>query len=97
MNIKNRLTLMSFLQFFICGAWLITVGKYWFGTKQWSGAEFGAVFATLALSSILLPAFLVVVGCNGLIFSITNIGKTITGNTFTNKVIKFFIVNTISY
>jgi len=56
MNIKNRLTLMSFLQFFVWGAWLITVGNYWFGTKQWSGAEFGAIFSTLGLSSIIMPA-----------------------------------------
>ncbi|ESU25334.1 nupG protein [Flavobacterium limnosediminis JC2902] len=56
MNIKNRLVLMSFLQFFVWGAWLITVGNYWFGTKQWSGAEFGAIFSTLGLSSILMPA-----------------------------------------
>ena len=56
MNIKNRLTLMSFLQFFVWGAWLITVGNYWFATKQWSGAEFGAVFSTLGLSSIIMPA-----------------------------------------
>ena len=56
MNIKNRLTLMSFLQFFVWGAWLITVGNYWFATKQWSGAEFGAVFSTLGISSILMPA-----------------------------------------
>lgn len=56
MNIKYRLTLMSFLQFFVWGAWLITVGNYWFGTKQWSGAEFGAIFSTLGLSSIIMPA-----------------------------------------
>ena len=56
MNIKNRLTLMSFLQFFVWGAWLITVGNYWFASKQWSGAEFGAIFSTLGLSSILMPA-----------------------------------------
>jgi NHS family xanthosine MFS transporter len=56
MSIKNRLTVMSFLQFFIWGAWLITVGNYWFATKQWSGAEFGAIFSTLGLSSILMPA-----------------------------------------
>lgn len=49
---------MSFLQFFIWGAWLITVGNYWFGTKQWSGANFGDVFSTLALSSIMMPAFI---------------------------------------
>ncbi|MGZ4055802.1 MAG: nucleoside permease [Bacteroidia bacterium] len=56
MNIRIRLILMSFLQFFIWGAWLITVGNYWFATKHWSGAEFGAVFSTLGLSSILMPA-----------------------------------------
>ena len=56
MNIKLRLTLMSFLQFFVWGAWLITVGNYWFATKQWSGAEFGAIFSTLGLSSIIMPA-----------------------------------------
>lgn len=56
MSIKLRLTFMSFLQFFIWGAWLITIGNYWFGTKQWSGAEFGAIFSTLGLSSIIMPA-----------------------------------------
>jgi NHS family xanthosine MFS transporter len=56
MNIKNRLILMSFLQFFVWGAWLITVGNYWFGTKQWSGEQFGAIFSTLGLSSIIMPA-----------------------------------------
>ncbi|HPW98616.1 MAG TPA: nucleoside permease [Flavobacterium sp.] len=56
MNIKMRLTIMSFLQFFVWGAWLITVGNYWFGTKQWSGEQFGAIFSTLGLSSILMPA-----------------------------------------
>lgn len=47
---------MSFLQFFIWGAWLITVGNYWFATKQWNGAEFGAIFSTLGLSSLFMPA-----------------------------------------
>jgi NHS family xanthosine MFS transporter len=56
MNIKIRLILMSFLQFFVWGAWLITVGNYWFATKQWSGSEFGAIFSTLGLSSIIMPA-----------------------------------------
>lgn len=47
---------MSFLQFFVWGAWLITIGVYWFETKAWSGAAFGSVFSTLALSSIIMPA-----------------------------------------
>lgn len=56
MNIRYRLTFMSFMQFFIWGAWLITVGNYWFATKQWNGAEFGAIFSTLGLSSLFMPA-----------------------------------------
>jgi len=56
MGIKFRLTLMSFLQFFVWGAWLITIANYWFGTKQWGGAEFGAIFSTLGFSSIFMPA-----------------------------------------
>ncbi len=49
---------MSFLQFFVWGAWLITVGNYWFGTKQWSGSEFGSIFMTLGLASIFMPAII---------------------------------------
>nr|MDQ3057748.1 hypothetical protein [Pseudomonadota bacterium] len=29
MSLKLRLILMNFLQFFIWGAWLITIGAYW--------------------------------------------------------------------
>ncbi len=56
MNIKIRLTIMSFLELFIWGAWLITIGNYWFSTKHWSGAEFGVIFSTIGLSSIIMPA-----------------------------------------
>ncbi|MCZ2085426.1 MAG: nucleoside permease [Flavobacteriales bacterium] len=56
MNLKLRLTILSFLQFFVWGAWLITIGVYWFGTKHWGGQEFGKVFATLGIASLIMPA-----------------------------------------
>jgi len=56
MNIKYRLTVMSFLQFFVWGAWLITIGTYCFNAKGWTGAQFGAIFSTLAIASIFMPA-----------------------------------------
>jgi len=56
MNIKQRLTIMSFFQFFVWGAWLITIGTYCFNAKGWTGAQFGAIFSTLALSSLFMPA-----------------------------------------
>lgn len=55
MGIKNRLIIMSFLQFFVWGAWLITVSNYWFITRNWGGAEFGAIFSTLGFASLIMP------------------------------------------
>ncbi|RYZ12632.1 MAG: MFS transporter, partial [Myxococcaceae bacterium] len=46
MGIRVRLIVMSFLQFFVWGAWLITISNYWFITKGWGGEEFGAIFST---------------------------------------------------
>ncbi|MER3464020.1 MAG: MFS transporter [Chitinophagaceae bacterium] len=69
MNIKFRLTLMSFLQFFIWGSWLITIGAYWFqtlpklypitdaatGQTAWTGSAFGAIFSTMGIASLFMP------------------------------------------
>jgi len=55
MGIKNRLIVMSFLQFFVWGAWLITIANYWFGTKNWEGTQFGLVFGTMGIASLFMP------------------------------------------
>jgi NHS family xanthosine MFS transporter len=47
---------MNFLQFFIWGSWLITIGAYWFQTKHWSGTEFGAIFSTMGIASLFMPS-----------------------------------------
>jgi len=47
---------MSFLQFFVWGAWLITIGTYCINAKGWTFSEFGSIFSTLAISSIFMPA-----------------------------------------
>src|SRR5215510_5334480 len=56
MNLKLRLTVMSFFQFFVWGAWLITISTYFFSNNLGSGVQFGAIFSTLAISSIFMPA-----------------------------------------
>lgn len=56
MNIKIRLTILSFFQFFVWGAWLITIATYFFSNNMGTGAQFGAIFSTLALSSLFMPA-----------------------------------------
>ena len=60
-QIKLQLTLLSFLQYFVWGAWLITVGKYCTNTMKWSFTEFGAVFTTMGISSIFMPSLMGIV------------------------------------
>jgi NHS family xanthosine MFS transporter len=55
MSIKNRLIAMNFFQFFVWGAWLITIANFWFGTKQWDGTQFGLVFGTMGIASLFMP------------------------------------------
>jgi NHS family xanthosine MFS transporter len=60
MNIKFRLTVMSFLQFFVWGAWLITIATYYFNSPMAAGKDagekFSDIFSTLAIASIFMPA-----------------------------------------
>ncbi len=56
MNIKLRLILMNFMQFFIWGAWLLTIGEYCYHNKNWSSGQFGAIFSTMGISAIFMPA-----------------------------------------
>jgi NHS family xanthosine MFS transporter len=46
---------MNFFQFFVWGAWLITIANFWFGTKQWDGTQFGLVFGTMGIASLFMP------------------------------------------
>lgn len=61
MNIKVRLVLMNFLQFFIWGSWLISIGNYLGGTLHFTGAQIGAVFSTLGIASLFMPALMGIV------------------------------------
>ena len=55
MGLKFRLTVMNFLQFFVWGAWMMTLGHYGFVEKEWNGAEFGLVFSTMGFASLIMP------------------------------------------
>ncbi len=56
MGLKFRLVILNFFQFFIWGAWLLTIGAWWFQTKNWSGSDFGAIFSTMGISALFMPA-----------------------------------------
>jgi NHS family xanthosine MFS transporter len=56
MSIKLRLTLMNFMQYFVWGSWLLTIGHYWFDNQLGTATQFSAIFSTMGMSSILMPA-----------------------------------------
>ncbi|MBM3165088.1 MAG: nucleoside permease [Bacteroidetes bacterium] len=60
-SIQSQLTALSFLQYFVWGAWLITVGKYCTITMKWSFTDFGAIFTTMGISSVFMPSLMGIV------------------------------------
>lgn len=61
MSIKSRLTILNFLQFFVWGTWLISLGGYLGGTLHFSGTQIGSVFSTLGIASLFMPALMGIV------------------------------------
>jgi len=55
MGIKLRLIIVNFLQFFIWGSWLLTIGAYWFEFKHWPADNFGQIFSTMGIAALVMP------------------------------------------
>ncbi|ORF45264.1 nucleoside permease [Gilliamella apicola] len=58
MNIKDRLKIMMFFQYFIWGSWLVTFGGYLFNTLHFSGSEVGMIFSTKGLAALIMPCII---------------------------------------
>ena len=61
MGIKYRLTVMNFLQYFIWGSWLISLGSYMGNTLHFTGGQIGSIFATMGIASLFMPGLLGIV------------------------------------
>jgi MFS transporter, NHS family, xanthosine permease len=55
-NIKFRLIVMNFLEFFVWGSWLISLGGYMFNILHFNGKQVGSVYGTMGVASIFTPA-----------------------------------------
>src|SRR5262245_34828162 len=55
MSIEVRLTVMNFLQFFVWGSWLISLGAYMISTLGFSGSQVGSIYATMGIGSLVMP------------------------------------------
>ncbi|HGJ4323497.1 TPA: hypothetical protein ACLFMB_004173 [Salmonella enterica subsp. diarizonae serovar 61:l,v:1,5,7] len=58
MNIVQRLKIVSFMQFFIWGSWLVTLASYLFQTLHFKGREIGLIFSAPGIASLLSRSLL---------------------------------------
>lgn len=63
MNLKGRLTVLSFLQFFVWGIWLISLGGYMFAqfnnpVDPNLGFKVGTTYGTMGWASLIMPALM---------------------------------------
>jgi MFS transporter, NHS family, xanthosine permease len=63
MNLKAKLTVLSFLQFFVWGIWLISLGGYMFATfnnpvDPALGSKVGNTYGTMGWASLAMPALM---------------------------------------
>ena len=55
MGIKFRLILMNFLEFFVWGSWLISMGGYMFVTLHFKGTQVGDIYGRMGIASLFAP------------------------------------------
>lgn len=58
MSLKFRLIVLNFLQFFVWGAWLISLGGYLIVTLGFSGSQVGSIYATMGIAALFMPGLM---------------------------------------
>ena len=61
MNIKQRLIIFNFLEFFAWGTWLLSAGTYMSASLHFTGIQVGSIYATMGIGSLFMPPIMGIV------------------------------------
>ena len=56
-QLKAKLSIFNFLQYFIWGSWYVSMGAYLANTLKFGGQEIGAAYGAFAIGSMISPFF----------------------------------------
>lgn len=92
MGIKLRLIVMNYLQFFIWGSWLTSLGVYLSNNLHFEGGQIASIFSTMGIAAIIMPPLIGIIADRWI-----NVERLLAGCHITGGIILFVLASITNF